>query len=621
MRSRRTIGTLGTMLAAGVLLGALLPPATGAQSPAASPAGLTAADCGIAASLRFPIHDPGAILLVPFAFEDPAEPNPDPGFAGRFHPDETWTLPEDAAGSPVFAAGPGLVVASGTIGVGDQGGIVVVEHAGPFTLPASLPDDPYVHDATDTDTLLTVYAGIDPMVTAGECVSPDSVIGGITAACAAGVTPPCSDLPAALRLGVRLGSTADPALRSADWSVAGPAADSIGGTFPDPQVMVDDGVREPSRVIVALAAPCPSPAPDAPDAPDASPGPDGTGGPCGPATPTGTPAPSLVPSAPPTPAPTPSPTPKPTPRPVVSPQTALLQGIPASLRGSCEKRTSRLVTGTLAAVDCRPDDPAIALMTYFLASPADARFTFSSRAKDAGLGGGGDCAGAVPGVESRDPAGSVLCYKDADGKANLRFAVTEACPAVYVGVLGSGRDIGRLWSAVDAATGGEVWAAPRGTIAACKGDKGEKGAVSTPPTPTNAHLKQALVRKPTNADPLPPTRVTFSWSEPVTADTTIEVWGIRDCLKKPPKDGSAPCIDGSTRIPGSQLVLLRTAPAGDGSVSWQVPTQEITAGYSYHDEQHGWIASVVLRASNAKAHSRFALIPEALGVGCDGCTY
>src|SRR4051794_21275224 len=147
MRSRGTMATTWTMIAAAALLGALMPPAVAGQSPSASPHGLTAADCGVASTLSFPIHDPGAILLVPFAFEDPSLPNPDPGFVGRFHPDETWSVPDDAGGSPVFAAGPGLVVGSGTIGAGDRGGIVVVEHAGPFTLPASLPDDPYVHDA------------------------------------------------------------------------------------------------------------------------------------------------------------------------------------------------------------------------------------------------------------------------------------------------------------------------------------------------------------------------------------------------------------------------------------------------------------------------------------------
>jgi hypothetical protein len=305
----------------------------------------------------------------------------------------------------------------------------------------------------------------------------------------------------------------------------------------------------------------------------------------------------------------------------VSPQTALLQGIPAGFRGTCEKRTTRLVTGTLAAVDCHPADPAIDLITYFLAAPADARFTFSSRARDQGLGGGGDCAGAVPGVESRSPARSLLCYKDGAGKANLRFARTDACPAVYVGVLGTGRDIGRLSAAVDDASDGGIWHAPRGTIAGCKGDKGEKGAVSAPPTPTNAHFSLTPARKPSASDPFPPTRVTVRWSEPVTADTTIEIWGIKACLTKPPKNGSVPCINARTRIPSSQLVLLRTAPAADGRASWIVPLEEVYGGAAYHDDEHGWMSSVVIRAVNDKARSRFALLPEALGEACDGCVY
>ena len=50
-------------------------------------------------------------------------------------------------------------------------------------------------------------------------------------------------------------------MRSADWSVVGAAADSSAGTFFDPQVMVDDGLREPSTFIDSLAVPCPGASP------------------------------------------------------------------------------------------------------------------------------------------------------------------------------------------------------------------------------------------------------------------------------------------------------------------------------------------------------------------------
>ena len=65
------------------------------------------------------------------------------------------------------------------------------------------------------------------------------------------------------------------------------------------------------------------------------------------------------------------------------------------------------MTGTLAAVDCRPDVPGISLITYFLGRPADVRFTLNSRAKDQGLTAGGDCAAGIAGVESRRPDTSI----------------------------------------------------------------------------------------------------------------------------------------------------------------------------------------------------------------------
>jgi hypothetical protein len=276
------------------------------------------------------------------------------------------------------------------------------------------------------------------------------------------------------------------------------------------------------------------------------------------------------------------------------------------------------VTGTLAAVDCRPDDPAIEQLSYFLGRPADARFTFASRAREQGLTNGGDCTASVAGVESRKRALSVLCYRDEDGHANVRYAISDRCPAVYIGALGTGKDIGALVAALQRTTGGVPWTEPAGTIADCKVDDGR---VSVPPAPTNAHFNGEITRQPTAADPLPPTRITVTWTVPVTADTRIEIWGIRECLRKPPTNGTIACVDATTRIPADQLVLLRTAPASAGSASWLVPTQEIMGGDAYYDKEHGSMASVVIRAVNDRARSRFVILPEARGVGCDDCTY
>ncbi len=560
--------------------------------PAASPS-VPGIPCGTATALRFPIHDPGATLLHRFASIDEA--------TGGHRPAETWVLADAPDHRAVYAAGPGRVLAAGPIEPGDRGGLVVVLHTGSFRLPPSLPDDPYVLPETSTDTLLTVYAGIDPLAVApGDCVDGSTPIGLTTPACAEGVVGSCSRLPAGLRFEVRLGETVDPGLHSTDWSTVGWPGDQVDGTFPDPQVMVDDGLRDPSRVLTALAAPCPAASPDAASSPDSA-------EPCG----------SGLPVASPTPSPSPTPTPRPTARPVVSPASALRKGIPARLRADCQPRNGRLVTGTLAALDCRPGDGPIELVSYFLGRPADTRFTIFSRMREQGVKSGGDCAAGRAGVQRRTPAGVEMCYRDEQGRANLRETVTASCPGVYIGVLGRDGNIGRLSEAWTELTGGTAWL-PTGTVEACAGDTGE---VSAPPVPTNVHFALRGVREPTAKDPVPPLRVVITWATPVTADTVVEIYGINRCLTKPPKGGSVACVSPSTRIPGDALVLLRTVPAEDGRATWLVPNPEIFGGAAYYDEEHAYLDSVVLRARNSKAASRFAIIPEARGQACDDCVY
>ena len=153
-----------------VALATLLPgmPAA-AQSPAPT---LDPLVCGSASALHFPLRDPGVTLVTPFAFPDPLLPNPDTRFPGRFTPFETWANPAIPGGLPVYAAGPGMIVANGLIGAGDRGGIIVVQHTGKFLLPASTFDDPFILGGTVTDSLLTVYAGIDAVpLPVGTCVT------------------------------------------------------------------------------------------------------------------------------------------------------------------------------------------------------------------------------------------------------------------------------------------------------------------------------------------------------------------------------------------------------------------------------------------------------------------
>ncbi len=172
----------------------------------------------------------------------------------------------------------------GPIGTGGQGSIVVVEHTGPFTIPASTQGASWSYPAEPVDSILTAYEGIDPLpgLAVGDCVSASTLIGMVAAQCGPGVAAPCVDAPPALHLEVRLASTADPSQHSPDWSVVGPAANSSAGYFLDPQAMVDDGLREPSAFLASLAVPCPA----------SSPGLDATAEPCPTSTPELTPEPS-----------------------------------------------------------------------------------------------------------------------------------------------------------------------------------------------------------------------------------------------------------------------------------------------------------------------------------------
>ena len=600
-----SVRSVRRVLAALVALAMLIP---GVPAAAQSPSPAPTPDCGIASTLRFPLHDAGAALVTPFAFADPAQPNPDTRYVGRFTPSETWSFPGAGAHRAVFAAGTGRIVASGTIGAGDRGGIVVVEHRGPYVLPASDPADPgapYLVAATPADTILTVYAGIDPIgLPVGTCVTSDSLLGITTDQCGPGVALPCSDLPAGLRLEVRLGTTADPALRSADWSTLGAIGTSIGGTFLDPQVMVDAGYREPTQLFTVLAPPCVP----------ASPAPGASPVPCPQPVPIGTP----VPTPSPTPSPTPEPTVAPTPavQPVRSPRNVLLAGIPAELRDFCSDRSSGLITGTIVALECDAGDPAIDAIAYFLVRPPDARFTWNTRAAALGLTDGADCRLGIEGIEVRGAPLSAACYRTTAGKAAIILAYASACPGVFVSVTGRTNDVADLAAALDLATGGAPWTQPRATIRLCQ--EGLTG-VSAPPVPTNVRLKSAILPGPD----LPFTvKQTVSWSIPVTGETSIEVWGLVSCpeIDQPGEDG--PCITPTTRIPTEDLRLIRTVPAAAGKVTWSGPGWEV-GPYVWVDvlDDGTWgdaYYAILVRAVNAREASRYAIPVDGVAVDCFG---
>ncbi len=576
----------------------------GMPAAAQSPSPVPAPDCGAATTLRFPLRDAGATLVTPFAVADPTLPNPDTRFIGRFSPAGTWTYPEAAGGRAVFAAGAGRIVASGPVGAGDRGGIVVVEHRGPYLLPASDPLDPgapYIVGATSAETILTVYAGIDPAgLPLGTCVTADSLLGTTTAQCGPGVALPCSDLPPALRLEVRLGTTADPALRSADWSVVGAAGTSIAGTFLDPQVMVDAGYRDPSQVLTVLAPPCVPPS----AAPGASPAP------CPPPVPVASAAPSPAPSA--------APTPSAAERPMRGPAKVLLSGIPPELAPTCVRRTRDLVTGTLAAFDCRPRSAQIDLITYFLARPPDARFTFNARTREASLAPGGDCAGGIAGIEEKAVGRSSACYRNSAGRANLRLAYAGSCPGLYIGVLGRTGNIPALTAAFTEVTGGMPWTEPPATVPACFG---AISGVTPPPAPTNTVLTYATKMVETRPGEYRATH-TVKWSISLTTDTVIEVWGLRGCpAELPPNGKDVDCAAPGTYYPPEARILLATAPAAAGKVSFPTRIGEVMGPALFYADAGPTIGAVLVRASNGKAASSFVIPKNGTAESCLGCTW
>ena len=314
----------------------------------------------------------------------------------------------------------------GPIGTGGQGGIVVVEHTGPFTIPASTRARPGATRAEPVDSILTAYEGIDPLpgLAVGDCVSASTLIGMVAAQCG----PRSGRSVRRLRLQRCTWRFDSPRPRthrqhSPDWSVVGPATDSSAGYFLDPQAMVDDGLREPSAFLASLAVPCPA----------SSPGLDATAEPCPTSTPELTPEPSSPPE--------PSPSPRPTPRPIRSAAADLLAASPRASGDTCGPRTTGLVTGTIAAVDCHPGSDRIKLLSYFLLRPADARFVFASRMRQYDLKTGADCHAGMPGIESKQASLSVGCFVDGKGAPTSGSPAGPHVPAVYVGVLGTGRDI------------------------------------------------------------------------------------------------------------------------------------------------------------------------------------
>jgi heat shock protein HslJ len=141
----------------------------------------------------------------------------------------------------------------------------------------------------------------------------------------------------------------------------------------------------------------------------------------------------------------------------------LLSGVREDIAETCEPRRSQNPGGTIAALQCRPDTPAVADMAYYLMEQPDADRVWTQRMKQNKVKDGTRnraCAFDRPSMMFWVGGGLSVagCYRNDDGRANLRF-VTPATecrqltagatqvknPSVYIAVLGPDRDIGSLY--------------------------------------------------------------------------------------------------------------------------------------------------------------------------------
>lgn len=137
----------------------------------------------------------------------------------------------------------------------------------------------------------------------------------------------------------------------------------------------------------------------------------------------------------------------------------LQRAIPWRIRETCVPRRSALPSGTVAALQCRPAVPEVRDMAYYLLDGGAAGRVFEQRRVEAGVDTGRRCVAGKPSVTywiGGMPT-SELCYRNEDGRANLRFLEratdcrqltvggrTLRTPTIYVAVLGQDRDIASL---------------------------------------------------------------------------------------------------------------------------------------------------------------------------------
>ena len=212
--------------------------------------------------------------------------------------------------------------------------------------------------------------------------------------------------------------------------------------------------------IALLAVACASPSP----VPSQSADPTPVASPAVPASPIPSVSPAPTPAAPTPDAPTPAPTDEPDPSPAMTPdEAALIGAIRIDAAKDCVPRRANLPDGALYGIECRPvGSPAARVGIYKFASRNEAAHAYMTRMASYGIeANAGDCNRGIPGDGAYtagdgegnidDPGvfnweNSVLspsrigCFRDADGKANVR----ATCGDLYIGVLGASRDVPKL---------------------------------------------------------------------------------------------------------------------------------------------------------------------------------
>ena len=131
--------------------------------------------------------------------------------------------------------------------------------------------------------------------------------------------------------------------------------------------------------------------------------------------------------------------------------------------------------------------------------------------------------------------------------------------------------------------------------------------VAEPPKPSGVSFAESRV-----GDDPPSVEITqtVTWDEPRNEGVEIRVYGVTECLGRPASPApatSGPCLVEHTALPSSVRLLLATAPASDGAVSWTwTGTFDCEVGLAYDPSGLAYHA-VVLAAYSTSDHSIFAI--------------